>query len=116
MEISVYECNKGICPNIEEPEIERLLKKYQIVIIEKIGAGADSKKGKLKSPMSDVIIKNPNIVFAVHYLLKGIPEYHISANVQNQSENNQTKVFHMPMSAREIAEIFENTIEYRYKQ
>ena len=107
MEIAVYECNKGICPNIEETEIERLLYKYQMVIIEKIGAGAERK------PMSDVIIKDLNIVLVFHYSCKGILEYYLSANVQKQNENNENRVFHVPMPAREIAEKFRNTIEYK---
>ena len=88
---------------IKKSKIERLLDKYQIVIIGK-------KSESSKKPMSDVIIKNENTAFAFHYLLKGITKYHISGGIQKEDGKWTLQV---PMPAREIGEIFENTIEYK---
>ena len=102
--MKILVCEHGI----EKLEIEKLLDEYQIVIIE----------NKYKPPeklMSNVIIRDENTVFAFHYILKGNKKYHFLANVRKLKKNNEDKVsvFHVPMPAREIAEKFENTIEYK---
>ncbi len=100
MKILVCECNKRT--NIEETELERLLDKYQIVII-------GNKSESPEEPISDVIIKDPNKASGFNHLCKENIVYYTSASVQKQNGN---MVFSVPMPAREIAKILENTIEY----